>query len=57
MEKTKTVRDTTNQQWNSDHTLDFLYCNAPPAVIGSLAVVLVLAYTLWSQVASQSLFF
>lgn len=57
MEKTKTVRGTTYQQWNSDHTLDFLYGNAPPSVIGSLAVVLVLAYTLWSQVTSQSLFF
>lgn len=57
MANTKTVRDTTYQQWNSEHTLDFLYGNAPPAVIGSLAVVLVLAYTLWSQVTSQSLFF
>ena len=56
MEKTKTVRGATYQLWNSDHTLDFLYDNAPPSVIGSLAVVLVLAYTLWTQVTSQTLF-
>jgi diguanylate cyclase (GGDEF)-like protein len=57
MKKTKTAHGATNQQWISEHMLDFLYGNAPPSVIGSLAVVLVLAYTLWSQVPSESLFF
>ncbi len=37
--------------------LDFLYGNAPPSAIGSFAVVVVLACTLWSQVPSESLFF
>jgi hypothetical protein len=46
MENSKTVRDATYRQWNSEHTPDFLYGNAPPAILGSLAVVLVLAYTL-----------
>jgi len=42
-------------RWNAEHTLDFLYGNSPPSAIGSLAVVLILAYALSSQVAMQTL--
>ncbi len=43
------------RQWELEHTLDFLYGNAPPSVLGSLAVVLVLAFSLSLQVDWQTL--
>ncbi len=56
-EDTKTAGDAACQRRNFDYTLDFLYGNAPHAIIGSLAVVLVLAWALWSHIDWQYLFF
>lgn len=49
MVKMPAARTESIQQWKSTHTLDFLFANALPSVIGSFAVVLTLACTLAFQ--------